>query len=69
MSSLLPMPVSHKSIPRMVDISEKPVIRRTAIAEGRIFLRKATMKLIEVGKIEKGDPLQIASIRLGCSRK
>ena len=62
MSSLLPMPVAQKSIPRMVDISEKPVIRRTAIAEGRIFLRKATMKLIEVGKIEKGDPLQIASI-------
>ncbi len=46
----------------MVDISEKPVVRRQAIAEGRIVLRKSTMKLLEDGTIEKGDPLQIASI-------
>ncbi len=56
------MPVSPNSIPKMVDISEKPVIRRTAIAEGRIVLRKATLKLVVAGKVEKGDPLQIASI-------
>jgi cyclic pyranopterin monophosphate synthase len=45
-----------------VDISGKPIIRRTAIAEGRIILRKETMKLVDGGKVEKGDPLQIASI-------
>jgi cyclic pyranopterin monophosphate synthase len=46
----------------MIDISEKPLIKRRATAEGRIVLRESTMKLVEDGKIEKGDPLQIASI-------
>jgi len=50
------------SVPKMVDISEKPVIRREATAEGKIILRESTLGLIEKGKIEKGDPLQIASI-------
>jgi len=51
-----------KSVPRMVDISKKPVIHRTAIAEGRIVLQKSTMKLVKAGEVEKGDPLQIASV-------
>ena len=51
-----------KSVPRMVDISNKPVIRRRALAEGKIILQESTMKLIEEGRIEKGDPLQIASL-------
>jgi len=46
----------------MVDISKKPVIRRQALAEGRIILQESTMRLIEEGRIEKGDPLQIASL-------
>src|SRR5579862_745458 len=46
----------------MIDISAKPSIRRQATAEGRIVLRKSTMKLVNDGKVEKGDPLQIASI-------
>ncbi|MHB8567833.1 MAG: cyclic pyranopterin monophosphate synthase MoaC [Nitrososphaerales archaeon] len=50
------------SLPNMVDISEKPVIRREATAEGTIFLKKSTMKLIEENKIEKGDPIQIATV-------
>jgi cyclic pyranopterin monophosphate synthase len=48
--------------PKMIDISEKPIVRREAIAEGTIELRRSTMRLISEGKIEKGDPLQIASI-------
>lgn len=50
------------SIPKMVDISAKPVIRREAVAEGTILLARSTMKLIEAHGIEKGDPLQIASV-------
>jgi cyclic pyranopterin phosphate synthase len=46
----------------MIDISEKPTVRREAIAEGTIELQRDTMKLIERHRIEKGDPLQIASI-------
>ncbi len=48
--------------PKMVDISEKPSVRREATAEGVIHLKESTMRLIESGKIEKGDPLQIASV-------
>jgi cyclic pyranopterin phosphate synthase len=46
----------------MVDISTKPVIKREALAEGKIFLKKETIKIIREGKVEKGDPLQIAII-------
>jgi cyclic pyranopterin phosphate synthase len=48
---------------RMVDISEKPVVRREAVAEGTIRLKRSTIKLIdERGSLEKGDPLQVASV-------
>lgn len=46
----------------MIDISKKPSIRREAIAEGTIRLKRSTMQLIQRGMIEKGDPLQIATI-------
>jgi len=58
----MPRSDAEDSVPKMIDISQKPVVRRQAIAEGTIFLRKSTMKLVQEGKIEKGDPLQIASI-------
>lgn len=49
-------------IAKMIDISQKPIITRRAIAEGKIFLRRTTMKRIKEEKIEKGDPFQIASV-------
>jgi cyclic pyranopterin monophosphate synthase len=55
-------PYDGNPVPKMVDISEKPVIRRQATAEGKILLRRSTLKLIEDGKVEKGDPIQIASL-------
>ena len=53
---------SHKNIGKMIDISEKPVVRREAVAEGKINLKPSTMQLINKGLIEKGDPIQIALI-------
>ncbi len=50
------------STPKMVDISEKPALRREAVAEGTIHLKESTMRLIESAKIEKGDPIQIATV-------
>jgi cyclic pyranopterin monophosphate synthase len=50
------------STAKMIDISSKPVIRREATAEGTIFLKKSTIRLIREGKIEKGDAKQIASV-------
>jgi cyclic pyranopterin monophosphate synthase len=48
--------------PKMVDISQKPQVRREAVAEGTIRLQKSTIELINSGKIEKGDPIQISSV-------
>jgi cyclic pyranopterin monophosphate synthase len=46
----------------MIDISEKPVIRREATAEGKIILSKETIRRINEGRVEKGDAIQIASV-------
>lgn len=46
----------------MVDVTEKPIIRRKAEAAGRIFLSEKTIDEIKAGKIKKGDPLLIAEV-------
>jgi len=46
----------------MVDIGEKPVQRRIAIATGRISLQPATVKLIDENQMKKGDVLTVAQI-------
>ena len=47
---------------RMVDVSSKPVIHRTATAEGMILCGKETMDLIRDNQIKKGDVLTVAQI-------
>jgi len=46
----------------MVDISDKPKVFREATATGTIKLKPDTIRLINKGKIAKGDPLQTAKI-------
>jgi len=46
----------------MVDISEKDVVKREAVAEGKITLKPETINLIREKKIEKGDPLEISLV-------
>lgn len=46
----------------MVDVSAKPKVRRTARAEGKIFINPATIKLIKEKLIKKGDVLTVAKI-------
>jgi len=46
----------------MVDISGKPEVFREATATGTIKLKPETIRLINEGKIAKGDPLQTAKI-------
>ncbi len=46
----------------MVDVSAKPKVRRTARAEGRIFMDPDTIKLIKEKLIKKGDVLTVAKI-------
>ena len=46
----------------MVDVSEKPVVKRTAIAAGVIYLNAETVDMIKKGLIKKGDPLACARV-------
>ena len=47
---------------QMVDVSAKPQSVRTAIASGKISLRKETVDLISKNKIAKGDVVATARI-------
>src|SRR6195256_2720316 len=47
---------------QMVDLSAKPQSVRTAIASGKISLRKETVDLISKNKIAKGDVVATARI-------
>ena len=47
---------------RMVDISEKGVIERIAIAIGKIKLRKETVDRIVRGEVEKGNVIAAAKL-------
>jgi cyclic pyranopterin monophosphate synthase len=47
---------------RMVDVSQKPVSRRTAIARGRIRLQPSTIQKINGLAIAKGNVLAVAQV-------
>ena len=47
---------------RMVDVSAKPVTKRTAIASGRVLMKAQTLERIVNKKIEKGDVLGVARV-------
>ncbi len=46
----------------MVDVSDKPVTERTAIAEGHVVMLPETLALIRSGNAKKGDVLGTARI-------
>ena len=46
----------------MVDVGEKPVTHRIAVAEGRILMQAETLKLILEGRHKKGDVLGVARV-------
>jgi len=45
---------------RMVDVGDKAVTSREALAAGEITMSADALKLIRSGKVKKGDPLQTA---------
>jgi len=47
---------------RMVDVGNKPVQQRTAVAQGMIFMQSETIRLIREDQIKKGDVLTVAEI-------
>ena len=54
--------IDAKGEARMVDVSDKPVQQRTAVARGEIHMAKETLKLIRGDKIAKGNVLATARI-------
>ncbi|WP_320056886.1 cyclic pyranopterin monophosphate synthase MoaC [Methanothermobacter thermautotrophicus] len=53
---------THEKGVRMVDVGSKPVLRRTATAEGHILLSEDTINLIREKRVEKGNVLATAQI-------
>ena len=47
---------------RMVDVSEKPVTTRQAVAKGRVVMQASTLSLLKEGNLPKGDALATARI-------
>lgn len=45
---------------RMVDVSDKPVTERTAVAQAVVLMKKETLALIRKNEIAKGDVLGVA---------
>ena len=46
----------------MVDVSDKEVTSRRAVAEGHIEMAEETLRLIVSGQTPKGDPIQVAEL-------
>ncbi len=46
----------------MVNVGEKPIVRRTAVAEGYFVAQKDTLDLLFARKLPKGDALTVARI-------
>ena len=47
---------------KMVDVGDKPVTRREAVAEGFVVLQPATVRAITAGSVPKGEVLNTARI-------
>jgi len=47
---------------RMVDVSSKERVRRTARAEGTVLLQPETMRLLREGLLKKGDAFAVARV-------
>ena len=47
---------------KMVDVGEKPISQRTAVAAGRVLVNERTFSLIKSGGMKKGDVLTVAQI-------
>ena len=47
---------------RMVDVSQKPVTQREAVAKGVVVMKPETLSLIKEGKMAKGDVLATAQV-------
>ena len=54
--------VDRRGRVKMVDVGDKPVTNREAVARGEITMNAAALKAIRTGAVAKGDPLQAARL-------
>jgi cyclic pyranopterin phosphate synthase len=54
--------VDEEGAARMVDVSDKPVTAREAVARGRIEIAPAAMRLVRAGKLKKGGVVEVARL-------
>jgi cyclic pyranopterin monophosphate synthase len=54
--------LDEKGKARMVDVGDKPVTSREALARGEITMSATALRLIRQGALAKGDPLQTARL-------
>ncbi|MBK6964685.1 MAG: cyclic pyranopterin monophosphate synthase MoaC [Bacteroidales bacterium] len=54
--------INEKGKANMVDVGDKPVQQRTAVASGSILLSGETIRLIRENEMKKGDVLTVAEI-------
>jgi len=47
---------------KMVDITEKPLTLREAVAKGHVYMKPETLKLIKDKKIPKGDVFSVSRV-------
>ena len=47
---------------KMVNVGEKPITQRVAVAAGRVLVNEHTFSLIRSGGMKKGDVLTVAQI-------
>jgi cyclic pyranopterin phosphate synthase len=47
---------------RMVDVGDKPVTTRLAVARGEVKMLRSTLELIREGALKKGDVLTVAQV-------
>lgn len=52
----------EKGRAKMVDVSEKPLTHREAVASGSIYMKPETIRLIKDRQISKGDVLGVARV-------
>jgi cyclic pyranopterin phosphate synthase len=54
--------VDERGRVRMVDVGQKAVTAREAVARGTVQMSTAARRLIRAGRVQKGDPLQAAQL-------
>jgi cyclic pyranopterin monophosphate synthase len=54
--------VDERGRVQMVDVGDKPLTAREAIAHGSIAMSSEAQRLIRSGRVKKGDPLQTARL-------